>query len=101
MYVIANRITVTGSTEDYEDIYRRGGEFMERQPGLIRHELVRSLRSPDVYFSLASWTDRESFERCAAQPVFQEIFGATKGMVDIDHHRCAVISIGEASSTAR
>ncbi|MFD6191162.1 hypothetical protein [Streptomyces sp. NPDC060275] len=51
--------------------------------------------------SLASGVDRESFERCAAQPVFQEIFGATKRVVDIDHHRCAVISIGEAPSTAR
>ncbi|GEC03469.1 hypothetical protein SSP24_11240 [Streptomyces spinoverrucosus] len=101
MYVIANRITVTGSTELYEEIYAEGGAFMERQPGLIRHQLVRSLHEPDVYFSLALWADQESFERCAQQHEFKEIFGRTKGLVDIDHHRCAVVSAGEPAPAAR
>ncbi|MFJ8794188.1 antibiotic biosynthesis monooxygenase family protein [Streptomyces sp. NPDC102462] len=101
MYVIANRITVTGSTELYEEIYAQGGAFMERQPGLIRHQLVRSLHEPDVYFSLALWDDQESFERCAALTEFQQIFGRTKGLVDIDHHRCAVVSMGEPAPAAQ
>ncbi|GAA0398499.1 antibiotic biosynthesis monooxygenase family protein [Streptomyces luteireticuli] len=97
MYVISNRITLTGSSRDYEEIYARGGAFMERQPGLVRHQLVRSLSDPAVYFSTAVWTDRESFERCVARPEFKEIFGPTRDLVTIDHHRCSVVSEGASA----
>ncbi|KQX56385.1 antibiotic biosynthesis monooxygenase [Streptomyces sp. Root66D1] len=65
-----NRFTVHGEPEEFEAVFTRTSAFMARQPGFVRHSLLREVDDPERYVNLAVWTDRDAFRRAVAQPGF-------------------------------
>ncbi|MEU6605320.1 antibiotic biosynthesis monooxygenase family protein [Streptomyces shenzhenensis] len=65
-----NRFTVHGAPEEFEEVFARTSAFMARQPGFVRHSLLREVDDPAGYVNLAVWTDRASFQRAVRQPGF-------------------------------
>ncbi|MFI1712119.1 antibiotic biosynthesis monooxygenase family protein [Streptomyces litmocidini] len=65
-----NRFTVHGTAEEFEEVFARTSAFMARQPGFVRHSLLREVDDPVVYVNLAVWTDRASFRRAVRHPEF-------------------------------
>ncbi|MDX8053053.1 antibiotic biosynthesis monooxygenase [Lentzea sp. BCCO 10_0798] len=89
--VCVNRISVTGiSPEEYERVYREGSDYMARRPGHIRHKLVRSTTEPDVYFSIAEWTDVEAYRALDELDELTAIFAQVNDKIEIENHECVV-----------
>ncbi|MEU2117301.1 antibiotic biosynthesis monooxygenase family protein [Streptomyces sp. NPDC016459] len=65
-----NRFTVHGAPEEFEEVFARTSAFMARQPGFVRHSLLREVDDPAGYVNLAVWTDRVSFRRAVGDPGF-------------------------------
>lgn len=95
MYFCVNRIRVTGSTDEYERVYREGSDFMATLPGHIRHKLLRSEFDPNVYFSVAEWADAESYRRMCEVEKVREIFDQVSDIIEIENHECLVNYQGE------
>ncbi|WP_439656012.1 antibiotic biosynthesis monooxygenase family protein [Lentzea sp. HUAS TT2] len=89
--VCVNRITVTDiSTDEYERVYREGSDHMARQPGHIRHKLVVSATEPNVYFSIAEWTDIEAYRALDGLDELTAIFAQVNDKIEIENHECVV-----------
>ncbi|GAA3507464.1 antibiotic biosynthesis monooxygenase family protein [Streptomyces showdoensis] len=65
-----NRFTVHGPAAEFEEVFARTSAFMARQPGFVRHSLLRELDDPAAYVNLAVWADRASFQRAVGRPEF-------------------------------
>lgn len=65
-----NRFTVLGTAEEFEEVFARTSAFMARQPGFVRHNLLREVDDPAGYVNLAVWTDQASFQRAVCHPEF-------------------------------
>ncbi|MCQ6556732.1 antibiotic biosynthesis monooxygenase [Streptomyces sp. C10-9-1] len=65
-----NRFTVHGSTAEFEEVFAGTSAFMARQPGFVRHSLMREVDDPAGYVNLAVWTDRASFQEAVRRPEF-------------------------------
>ncbi|MBV2153189.1 antibiotic biosynthesis monooxygenase [Kitasatospora sp. SUK 42] len=65
-----NRFTVHGPAEEFEEVFDRTSAFMARQPGFVRHTLLREVDDPAGYVNLAVWRDRDSFRRAVGHPDF-------------------------------
>ncbi|REE99058.1 antibiotic biosynthesis monooxygenase [Thermomonospora umbrina] len=94
MFFCVNRIRVKGSTETYERVYREGSDFMATLPGHVRHKLLRSLREPDVYISVAEWRDEDAYRSMCAVPRVREIFDQVADIIDLENHECEVVYEG-------
>ncbi|MER8048067.1 antibiotic biosynthesis monooxygenase family protein [Streptomyces sp. NPDC094032] len=68
--MFVNRFTVHGPAEEFEEVFARTSAFMARQPGFVRHRLLRELDDPAAYVNLAVWADRASFLRAVGRPEF-------------------------------
>lgn len=100
MVVFVNKLTLTGPAERLEQIYEAVAEFMAAQPGLVRFQLLRSESDPAVYFNVAEWVDRESFDRARTQEKF--VSGARVGEVSTgDRHICSVAFDGGPGQVRR
>jgi quinol monooxygenase YgiN len=95
MVVFVNRLTLLGSAAEFEAIYRDIADFMLKQQGLIRYKLVRSTKDPSIYFNLAEWETRESFEQAVADPNFRALFARLSGIVKGEPHVSEVLQEGE------
>jgi heme-degrading monooxygenase HmoA len=95
MYVCVNRIRVTGSTEEYERVYREGSDFMATLPGHVRHKLLHSVHEPAVYFSVAEWADAESYRRMCEVPKVREIFDQVSDIIQLENHECLIAYQGD------
>lgn len=65
-----NRFVVHGPTGEFERTFAQTSDFMCRQPGFLRHTLVRHVTEPAAYVNIAHWSDEESFRRALEQPEF-------------------------------
>lgn len=87
--ICLNHIRVTDMpTDEYERVYRQGSDYMARQPGHIRHKLLRSDSDPSVYFSLAEWKDVESYRRLDELDELTAIFAQVNDRIQIENHEC-------------
>ncbi|WP_116199115.1 antibiotic biosynthesis monooxygenase family protein [Amycolatopsis circi] len=98
MIVLVNKMTVLGSAETYERLYERAGRYMEEQPGLIRYQLARSQKQPDVYFNVAEWETAEAFEQAARGERFAELLADLTGLVESDQDVYQVVFEGAPTS---
>lgn len=67
-----NRFTVHGDPAEFERAFADTALFMVRQPGFIRHTLVRHATKPDSYLNIALWSSEADLQRAVRQPEFQE-----------------------------
>lgn len=95
MVVYVNKLTLTGPADDLERIYRTVADFFGTQPGLIRFQLVRSTRQPEVYINIAEWRDEDSFRRAVAELRARGL-ARVRSVADGDSHLCTVVSRGGA-----
>jgi long-chain acyl-CoA synthetase len=72
MVTLINRFTVHGDGSEFEKVFEASSEFMRKQPGFLRHRLVRSLSDPQVYVNLAEWESVERHQEVVGSPEFAE-----------------------------
>ena len=101
MAVFVNRLTVTGPTDRFEDLYAQIAAFMQTQPGLVRFMLVRSTKAADVYFNIAEWEDQATFKASIATPEFQKLFAELKPIIVGDPHLSETVLYGTAEPAAQ
>jgi len=70
--VLLNRLTVTGDTDKFEEIFAESSEFMRAQPGCEGHTLVKSLSDPTSYVNIAHWEQAADHIRSVQNPGFME-----------------------------
>jgi long-chain acyl-CoA synthetase len=71
MVILINNFTLSASPEKFEEAFRQSAVFMRRQPGFIRHTLVKSLRDPRCYVNIAQWQAAEDHIRAVRSPGFE------------------------------
>jgi heme-degrading monooxygenase HmoA len=87
--ICLNRIELVDVLPDeYERVYREGSDYMARQPGHIRHKLLRSDSDPAVYFSIAEWRDIESYRQLDDLDELTAIFARVNDRIRIENHEC-------------
>ncbi|MFE9747021.1 antibiotic biosynthesis monooxygenase family protein [Saccharothrix saharensis] len=90
--VCLNRIRLAGCTDAfYEEVYRRGSDFMAAQPGHLRHKLVRSREDPSVYFSVAEWESLDHYRALDRLDELTAIFAEVNDKIEIENHECVVV----------
>ncbi|MGQ0840961.1 antibiotic biosynthesis monooxygenase family protein [Actinokineospora sp.] len=65
-----NRFTLHAAPEEFERVFAESSRFMARQPGFLRHTLLRHTADGAAYLNIAEWADEESLRRAAAHPDF-------------------------------
>ncbi|KOG87820.1 antibiotic biosynthesis monooxygenase family protein [Streptomyces varsoviensis] len=63
---LVNTLKVIGSIEDFERVTGDLTDYMRRRPGYVSHQMLRSLRDPNVFVELATW-ERAEDHRAAVQ----------------------------------
>jgi monooxygenase len=66
-----NRFTVHGDAEQFERVFADTARFMVKQPGFIRHTLVRHTTQPGSYVNIAHWRSEADLQQAVRQPEFQ------------------------------
>jgi monooxygenase len=66
-----NRFTVHGDSAEFERVFADTAVFLTRQPGFIRHTLVRHLTEPGSYVNIAHWSSETDLRRAVGLPEFQ------------------------------
>ena len=72
MVTLVNKFTVIGDDAEFHRVLGRIGEYMRSQPGYLEHQLLRSVRRPDVYVETAQWADLESHRNAVQSDGFRE-----------------------------
>ncbi|WP_371649731.1 MULTISPECIES: antibiotic biosynthesis monooxygenase [unclassified Streptomyces] len=96
MVVFVNKLTLIGKPEELERIYAHVAEFMEVQPGLIRYQLIRSQKEPGIYFNVAEWDSKESFDTALTEPEFRARLKALGTVIKGEPHLSDVVVEGVA-----
>lgn len=65
-----NRFALTAPAGEFERVFEETSRFMARQPGFLRHTLLRHTGSDDAYVNIAQWASEESFRRAVSHPDF-------------------------------
>jgi len=65
-----NRFSLRTTPAEFERAFTRTSEFMGRQPGFLRHTLLRHMDREDSYLNIAYWRDVESFRKAVTHPDF-------------------------------
>ena len=71
MVILINTFTLSASPEKFEEAFEESAAFMRRQPGFIRHTLVKSLRDPSSYVNIAQWHEVDDHVRAVTSPEFK------------------------------
>ncbi|SEN18297.1 antibiotic biosynthesis monooxygenase family protein [Actinacidiphila rubida] len=98
MFVFVNKLTLTGAAEDLERIYAHVAEFMRTRPGLIRYQLVRSQNDPGIYFNVAEWESKATFDQALAEPEFRRRLKALGTVIKGEPHMSDVVEQGRADT---
>jgi long-chain acyl-CoA synthetase len=72
MVILLNRLTVTGDSEKFEEVFAKSSQFMRAQPGFMGHTLVKSLRNPGSYVNIAHWEQAADHIQSVQNPEFME-----------------------------
>lgn len=91
MLVLVNKFVVTGSSEEFEKVFRETAEFMRSRPGCLRYRLVRSDADPTVYINIAEWADRDALLSLANQPEMIKHREEIKTVAIPDPHFCSPV----------
>lgn len=94
MIVFVNKLTLVGEAEELERVYAHVAEFMAKQDGLIRYQLVRSTKDENVYFNIAEWEDQESFDTALRDTEFRARLAALGGVIKGDPHVATIVVEG-------
>nr|3KG1_A Chain A, SnoaB [Streptomyces nogalater]3KG1_B Chain B, SnoaB [Streptomyces nogalater]3KG1_C Chain C, SnoaB [Streptomyces nogalater] len=80
-----NRFTVHGAPAEFESVFARTAAFFARQPGFVRHTLLRERDKDNSYVAIAVWTDHDAFRRALAQPGFLPHATALRALSTSEH----------------
>lgn len=84
MVTLVNRFTVTGDAGEFERAFAPHAEYMRRQPGFVRYQLIRQLGEPGVYLNLGEWSDADSYRRVAGSEEFRTHARAMSALVQVE-----------------
>lgn len=77
---LVNTLTVTGDVEVFRRITAALTDYMRRQPGYIRSQLLHSLRDDSVYVEIAEWEEAAAHQRAVRSDGFRE---TVRGLSDV------------------
>jgi deoxynogalonate / 12-deoxyaklanonic acid monooxygenase len=89
--VFVNQFSVHGNAEDFERDFQPSSEFMCRQPGFLRHRLVRSTLSPRRYVNIVEWADAVSFRRATEHPDSASHARELRKLASSEPHLCVPV----------
>jgi heme-degrading monooxygenase HmoA len=98
MLVFINRFTVHGSATEFECAFAKTSEFMRRQPGFIRHYLVRPQGDDPIYVNIAEWIDRAALKQAIAHPDFPDHARALRERATSRAEFCDIVHETERAS---
>jgi heme-degrading monooxygenase HmoA len=75
MFVIINKLTITGDEAEFERLLSEITGHMKSQPGFRNHSLFRSLKDPKVFIETGEWATREDHQKALSGGGFQERVG--------------------------
>jgi heme-degrading monooxygenase HmoA len=79
---LVNTLKVIGKVEDFERVTADITEYMRRQPGYISHQMLRSLRNPDVFVELAYWEKAENHLAAIQSEGFRSRVAGLAGVIE-------------------
>lgn len=88
MLVLVNDFRVHGDAPAFEAAFASTSDYFERQPGFIRHMLVRSTTEAGRYVNIAEWADRESFDQAVKNPMFADHAKALRSLATSEPKLC-------------
>ncbi|MEU7742759.1 antibiotic biosynthesis monooxygenase family protein [Nonomuraea sp. NPDC049158] len=95
MVLLVNKMTVTGDPAEFLRITEALTDFMRRQPGYIRYQLLHSLRNENVYVEIALWDKAESHLSAVQSDGFRERVSGLGAVATVDPDVYEVIREGE------
>lgn len=72
MVTFVNELHVKGDAADFERISEDLTSYMIQQPGYVSHQMLRSLRRPDVFLEIAVWASAEDHSRAVGSDGFRD-----------------------------
>ncbi|UQU67667.1 antibiotic biosynthesis monooxygenase [Couchioplanes caeruleus] len=84
MVTLVNKFTVTGDDNEFRRVLSEISAYMRDQPGYLDHQLLRSLRRPDVYVETAVWADAQSHRNAVQSEEFRERVKQMAGLATPD-----------------
>jgi monooxygenase len=88
MLVLVNDFRVHGDASAFEVAFATTSDYFERQPGFIRHTLVRSTTEADRYINIAEWEGRGSFDQAVRNPMFADHAKALRALATSEPKLC-------------
>lgn len=84
--VFVNRFTVQAEPQYFERVFAETSEYFARQPGFLRHTLIRQVDQAGAYVNIAQWRDEPSLRRAVAHPDFTPHAQALRAISSSDPH---------------
>jgi len=91
MVTFINRLTVTGSVEEFEELLDGITEYMTAQPGFQSRRLYRSSRNPQVFVEVAEWSDAAAHSAAMRNPAFGERVGKLRALATAEPDMFATV----------
>jgi quinol monooxygenase YgiN len=95
MVLLINKMTVTGDRDEFLRITEALTDYMRRQPGYIRYQLLHSLRNENSYVEVALWDKPEFHLRAVQSEGFRERVRGLGAVATVDPDLYEVIREGE------
>jgi long-chain acyl-CoA synthetase len=92
MVTFINRLTVTGSVDEFEELLDGITEYMTTQPGFRSRRLYRSASNPQVFIEVAEWSDPDAHSAAMRNPAFGERVGKLRALATAEPDIFATVS---------
>jgi len=96
--MLVNKLIVHGDPAEFEAISGSLTEYMCRQPGYLRFQLLRSLRQPQAYVEIAEWESAEQHRAAVTSPGFRERVQPLAAVASVEPDLYAVVREGHAAA---
>ncbi|MFJ9775891.1 AMP-binding protein [Kitasatospora sp. NPDC101157] len=82
--VAVTKFTVKADPAEFEQAFKEHAEFMRRQPGFQRAQMIRSARTPEVYLNIGWWQDTAAYLAVLQSDEFRGHLGRFAQLADVE-----------------
>ena len=82
--VAVTRFTVKGDAAEFEAAFTAHAEFMRGRDGFLRAQMIRSVRTPEVYVNVGWWRDQDSYLAVLRSDEFRGHLGEFARLADVE-----------------
>lgn len=62
----------------FMELFRESYPHISTFPGVLRLDLMRDARHPEVFYTYSHWTGEEALEAYRVSPLFEDVWARTK-----------------------